>query len=73
MVAEENVALVVALEDGALAGALRPLLQDATLRDRLGFANRSKALRDYDQETMFQAHAALIDRAISRGPRVAAA
>jgi glycosyltransferase involved in cell wall biosynthesis len=66
MVAEENAALVVAQEDGALAGALRPLLQDAELRRRLGAANRAKALRDYDQETMFQAHAAVIDRAIGR-------
>jgi len=65
-VAEENAALVVAQEDGALAGALRPLLQDAELRSRLGTANRAKALRDYDQETMFQAHAAVIDRTIGR-------
>lgn len=72
MVAEQNAALVVAKEDGALAGALRPLLADAALRARLGAANRAKALRDYDQEVMFQAHAALIDRLIGR-PALAAA
>lgn len=51
---------VAALEDGALAAALRPLLADPALRGRLGAANRAKAERDYDEETMFQAYAALI-------------
>jgi glycosyltransferase involved in cell wall biosynthesis len=73
MVAEENASLVVEQDDAALAGALRPLLLDAPLRARLGAANRAKALRDYDQEAMFQAHAALIDRAIGRVPLPVAA
>ena len=73
MVAEENANLVVEQDDAALAGALRPLLLDAALRARLGAANRAKALRDYDQEAMFQAHAALIDRAIGRVPLPVAA
>lgn len=73
MVAEENANLVVEQDDAALAGALRPLLLDAPLRARLGAANRTKALRDYDQEAMFQAHAALIDRAIGRVPLPVAA
>ena len=73
MVAEENANLVVEQDDAALAGALRPLLLDAALRARLGADNRAKALRDYDQEAMFQAHAALIDRAIGRVPLPVAA
>jgi hypothetical protein len=32
----------------------------------LGEANHAKAHREYDQETMFQAHAALIERACHR-------
>lgn len=52
---------VAALDDAALAAALRPLIDDAALRARLGAANRAKAERDYGQETMFQAYAALIE------------
>lgn len=51
---------IAALEDAALAEAIRPLLGDGALRARLGAANRAKAARDYDEETMFQAYAALI-------------
>jgi glycosyltransferase involved in cell wall biosynthesis len=54
---------VAARTPAALAAALRPLLESADLRARLGAANRAKAMRDYDQETMFQAYAALIDGA----------
>jgi glycosyltransferase involved in cell wall biosynthesis len=55
-------------DDAALAAAMRPLLLDAALRHRLGQANHAKAQRDYDQETMFQAHAALIERGCRRRP-----
>lgn len=58
MLAERDVA--------ALAAVLRPLLQDAALRARLGAENRAKAVHDYDQETMFQAFAALYD-GVARG------
>jgi len=61
MLAPENQPHVVPLDDAALAAALRPLVRDAALRARLGQANRAKAERDYDQEAMFQAHAALLD------------
>ena len=44
-----------------LAAALRPLLLDPALRARLGMANRARAEDRYDQETMFQAYAALLD------------
>jgi glycosyltransferase involved in cell wall biosynthesis len=58
---------VAALDPAALAAAMRPLLADAALRRRLGVLNRAKAERDYDQETMFQAYAALIgDGALAR-------
>jgi hypothetical protein len=39
---------------------MRPLLADAGLRAGLAAAGREKAERDYDQEIMFQAYAALI-------------
>lgn len=61
MLAEENAPHLSGLEDAALAAALRPLLRDAALCASLGAANRLKAERDYDQETMFQAYAALLD------------
>jgi glycosyltransferase involved in cell wall biosynthesis len=60
MLPAECSAHVAARDPAALAAALRPLLADAALRARLGAACRAKAERDYDQETMFQAYAALI-------------
>lgn len=63
MLAKENTPHLSGLEDAALAAALRPLLRDAGLRARLGAANRRKAESDYDQETMFQAYATLLDGA----------
>ncbi|MCR0985124.1 glycosyltransferase [Roseomonas populi] len=64
MLSEPNAPYLAARTDAALAGALRPLLHDAGLRHRIGRANRAKAERDYDQEAMFQAHAALIERTV---------
>jgi glycosyltransferase involved in cell wall biosynthesis len=52
---------IAARDPAALAEALRPLVGQAALRDSLGRRNRAKAERDYDQETMFGAYAALID------------
>jgi glycosyltransferase involved in cell wall biosynthesis len=66
MVAAENLPHVVPAEDAALAGALRSLLADAELRAALGRANRARAEQDFDEETMFQAHAALIDGLVGR-------
>jgi glycosyltransferase involved in cell wall biosynthesis len=66
MLPPESRAQVVAPEDAALAAALRPLLRDMALRQRLGAANRAHAERHYDQEQMFAAHAALIEEAIRR-------
>lgn len=61
MLPEEQAAFLAMLDDTALAAALRPLLVDPGLRLRLGAANRARAERDYDEEAMFQAYAALID------------
>lgn len=61
MLSEPNLPYLAAKDDAALAAALRPLLADAALRATLGAANRAKAERDYDEETMFRRYAALID------------
>jgi glycosyltransferase involved in cell wall biosynthesis len=63
MLPEESQPFISAKDDIGLGEAMRPLVQDAALRARIGQANHAKALRDYDQEAMFQAHATLIDRA----------
>ncbi len=60
MLAPANAIAVVPLQDAALAAALRSQLAAPGLRAELGAANRAKAVRDYDQEVMFQAYAALI-------------
>jgi glycosyltransferase involved in cell wall biosynthesis len=62
MLAPENASFIGPLDDGALAGSLLALLRDPALRQSIGAANRAKAARDYDQEMMFQAYAALLDR-----------
>ena len=66
MVAPENRPHVVALDDAALAGALRPLLLRPDLRHAIGAANRRRAERDFDQESMFQTLAGLIDGLVGR-------
>jgi glycosyltransferase involved in cell wall biosynthesis len=59
MVAERNVPFITALDDAALATALQRLAADPALRRQIGAANRDKAERDFDEATMFAAHAAL--------------
>jgi glycosyltransferase involved in cell wall biosynthesis len=61
MLAPENASFIGARDDAALAGSLVTLLRDPELRRGIGAANRAKAVRDYDQETMFQAYATLFD------------
>ena len=61
MLATENLPHLAGRDAASLAEALRPLLGDPELRARLGAANRAKAERDYDEETMFQRYAALIE------------
>ncbi len=59
MVAPENAGFIVAKDDAALAGAMLALSRDAGLRGTIGAANRAKAEREFDQEIMFAAYAAL--------------
>ena len=61
MLAGENRPFVVARDAAALAGAMETLLADPARRCAIGAANRARAERDYDQETMFQAYATLFD------------
>ena len=63
MVAPGNRRFVGRRDASALAASLGTLLADVELRQRLGAANRAKARRDYDQETMFATYAALFDGA----------
>lgn len=65
MVAPENRPLVVADEAG-LARALGLLADDADLRARLGAANRARAQRDYAEDAMVDAYAALYGEALAR-------
>jgi glycosyltransferase involved in cell wall biosynthesis len=58
MLAVENRPFVVAPDAAALAGAMAALLADPARRAAIGAANRARAVRDFDQETMFQAYAA---------------
>jgi glycosyltransferase involved in cell wall biosynthesis len=61
MLAAENAPFVAARQTGALAAALGGLLANPGRRAVIGAANRAKAVRDYDQEAMFQAYAALFE------------
>jgi glycosyltransferase involved in cell wall biosynthesis len=61
MLAEANAPCIVPRDDTALASSLAALLGDATLRARIGAANRARALEAFDQELMFAAYAALLD------------
>jgi glycosyltransferase involved in cell wall biosynthesis len=63
MLAAENRDFIVALDDAALAGALIALLRQPALRRAVGAANRARAERDYDQETMFRIWRGLFDGA----------
>jgi glycosyltransferase involved in cell wall biosynthesis len=61
MLAPENAAFLASRDDAALAGAIKALLLQPAPRRELGAANRAKALRDYDEERMFAAYAAIFD------------
>jgi glycosyltransferase involved in cell wall biosynthesis len=56
-----NRRFIVPLSDQTLAASLRALVDDRVLRTSIGAANRAKVARDYDQQTMFDAYAALFD------------
>jgi glycosyltransferase involved in cell wall biosynthesis len=63
MLAATNERFVVARDAGALATALLALIDAPDLRGDIGRANREKAVREYDQERMFSAWAAVFDGA----------
>ena len=67
MLAPGNRDFIVPSDDAALAGAMVALLRQPELRRAVGAANRARAERDYDQETMFRAWRALFDGAGHRG------
>jgi glycosyltransferase involved in cell wall biosynthesis len=61
MLAPGNTGFLASRDDAALAAAIKPLLLQPGLRREIGAANRAKALRDYDEEQMFAAYAAIFD------------
>ena len=67
MVSPEN-ALFIAREGGevALRDAIAALVNDATLRARVGAANRRKAVAEYDEAVMIQRYARLYEGALGR-------
>ena len=60
MVAPENATLLAPCNHEELAGSMRALLTDLDRARSIGQANRAKAEREYDQNAMFCAHAALL-------------
>ncbi|WP_158045864.1 glycosyltransferase family 4 protein [Skermanella pratensis] len=62
MVTDENRPLVVSRDDeAALTAALHRLLTDATLRRRLGNANRARVVREYDEGSMLETYDRLFE------------
>ncbi len=61
MLPEPGRRFVTPLDAAALADAMRTLIRSPGLRSTLGAANRAKAERDYDEGTMFQAWADMLD------------
>lgn len=67
ILSDANRPYLAALDDVALAAALRPLLLDGALRAALGRANRAKVELEHDEAAMFTAHAEIIDNLIAAG------
>jgi L-malate glycosyltransferase len=67
MLTDDNRRLVVPRDDEcAFTAALTTLLTDATLRRRLGHANRARAVREYDEAAMVATYDALFRSAAGR-------
>lgn len=67
MVAEPNRPLIVDPSGkGELAAALGKLVGDAALRERVGAANRARALAEYDEEAMLVRYRALYAKAMGK-------
>jgi len=61
MVAADNQPFLVERSDDAMASALIALLADADRQQKVGAANRTRAVRDFDFETMATRWAALME------------
>jgi glycosyltransferase involved in cell wall biosynthesis len=61
MVAAENRPFITPLDDTALAKAITSLVSDPALRQRVGAANRAKAVAEFGQAGMIAAWRALFD------------
>jgi glycosyltransferase involved in cell wall biosynthesis len=69
MLTDDNRRLVVPRDDEqAFTSALKTLLTDATLRRRLGHANRARAVREYDEAAMVATYDALFRSTAKRRP-----
>lgn len=64
MLAPENAPFVVPRDPDALAGAILALAGDPAARAAIGAANRARAAREFDQDSMFAAYAGLFAAAI---------
>jgi glycosyltransferase involved in cell wall biosynthesis len=67
MLPPDQLPFVTACDDYALAGALRQLVADRTLRARLGASNHALAISAYDESAMIGAYAQLYDEALGNG------
>ncbi len=61
MVAPENRPFITPLDETALAKAIASLIRDPALRQRVGAANRAKAVAEFGQVGMIAAWRALFD------------
>jgi L-malate glycosyltransferase len=61
MVAAENRPFITPLDETALAKAIASLISDPALRQRVGAANRAKAVAEFGQVRMMTAWQALFD------------
>ncbi|MEP6785278.1 MAG: glycosyltransferase family 4 protein [Sphingomonadales bacterium] len=64
MLPPEQQPFITACDDYALAGALRQLVADASLRKRLGTVNQVLATKEYDQSAMVDAYRRLYSEAL---------
>jgi glycosyltransferase involved in cell wall biosynthesis len=68
MVGRANRPFVTGRDQDALAGTIRTLMADRELRCRLGATNREKAVRLYDQSTMFAGYSQLLEAVAKEKP-----